>query len=182
MRFPLHQKLHFPCVFERMVPGRLHPDGRRYLPLILLRPTAPAAPEGLLLGVVDRHHRVREADLGQAGSAALVWSLSTLRSQEGEQRRELKPEPGWRSGQPSLAPIARGAVLEVAAWEVAREELPFERLYAELLLDIGLGVVGLRTGLTAPSLAHDIGVESVQPGDYLELSRSRIDVLGFTPG
>jgi len=179
MRFPLQHKLDLPCVFERIVAGRLHDDGRRYLPLIVLRPTGDGAPEALRLGVVDRHHRVSEHDLGRAGSARLVWALSTLRLQTATRRKGLEPEPTLRPGEPITAPRAYAEVLEVAAWEVAREELPYERLYAELLLDVGFGVVGLRTSLTAPDLAAAVGAARVGPGDFVELTRSRIDILGF---
>ena len=179
MRFPLQHKLDLPCVFEQIVAGRLHADGRRYLPLIVLRPTGDGAPEALRLGVVDRHHRVREQDLGYAGSARLVWALSALRLQTAPRRKGLDAEPTLRAGEPSTAPRAYAEVLEVAAWEVAREELPYERLYAELLLDIGFGVVGLRTSLTAPDLVAAVGAARVGPGDFVELTRSRIDILGF---
>jgi hypothetical protein len=176
MRFPLSDRLDLPCVFEQYLPGRLHPDGRRYLPLIVLRPTAG---EGPLLGVVDRHHRVREADAGRRGSARLVFALSQLRLQRGTTRRGLEAEAGVRPGQPSLAPQLFGAVLEVAAWEPGGAELPYESLYTELLLDIGLGSVGLRTSLTAADMAAAVGTARLEPGDFVELNRSRVDILGF---
>jgi hypothetical protein len=181
MRFPLQDKLALPCVFERLVPGRQHPDGRRYLPLIVLRPTAAGAPAAPLLGVVDRHHRVREAHVGRAGSARLVCALSTLRLQAGPPRLGLEPEPGRQPDGPSLAPLVYGRVLEVAAWEIGAGELPYERVYAELLLDIGLGLVGVRTSLTAASLAAELGKARVELGDQIELARSRIDILAFEP-
>jgi hypothetical protein len=37
MRFPSSEQLNLPCTFAQLVPGRQHPDGRRYLPLIVLR-------------------------------------------------------------------------------------------------------------------------------------------------
>lgn len=178
MRFPLQDKLDLPCVFERLVPGRLHPDGRRYLPLLLLRPTAAGAPPDLLLGVVDRHHRVREEDVGRAGSARLVCSLSALRLQAGR-RRALEPEPGLARGAASTAPAVYGEVLAVPAWERGGGELPYETLYTELLLDVGLGSVGLRTSLTAGDMAAAVGKAVLAPGDFVELTRSRIDILGF---
>ena len=181
MRFPLREQLALPCVFERLVPGRQHPDGRRYLPLIVLRPLAPGAPDGLLLGVVDRHHRVAEGLLGAAGSARLVCALSTLRLQDGPPRRGLEPEPGRQGDGPSLAPVVYGRVLEVAAWETGAGALPYERVYAELLLDIGVGRVGVRTNLTAGSLAAELGKAQLEPGDDVVLARSRIDILAFEP-
>lgn len=183
MRFPLFDRLDLPCVFEGLVPGQPHPDGRRYLPTILLRPTgrAEAMPAGLVLGVVDRHHRVAEGEAGRAGSARLVCALSDLRLQAGPPRRGLLPEPGWRGGV-STRPVVLGRVVDVAAWETARGELPYETLYTELSLDVGLGVVGLRTSLTAQDLAAALGKPRLEPGDHVELARSRIDILGFTPG
>jgi hypothetical protein len=178
MRFPLQDRLDLPCVFERIVPGQPHPDGRRYLPLVLLRPTAPETPDGLLLGVVDRHDRVREADVGRAGQARLVCALSTLRLQDGQVRGVL-PEPGLRPGLASTAPLIYGAVLEVAAWERGGPELPYESVYAELLLDVGLGTLGLRTTLTAPAIAAAVGKDELERGDFVALTRSRIDLLGF---
>lgn len=183
MRFPLLEQLDLPCVFERLVPGALHPDGRRYLPLIVLRPTRAAAQhaDGLLLGVVDRHHRVAEGDVGRAGSARLVCALSDLRLRAGPSRLGLVPEAGWRGGV-STRPVVLGRVVEVAAWETGGGPLPYEALYAELTLDIGLGVVGLRTSLTAGDLGSAIGKARLAPGDYVELTRSRIDILGFGAG
>lgn len=182
MRFPLLDQLDLPCVFAGLVPGQPHPDGRRYLPTVVLRPTgrADALPDGLLLGVVDRHHRVAEGEVGRAGSARLVCALSGLRLQAGPPRRGLVPEASWRGGV-STRPIVLGRVMAVAAWEAERGNLPYEALYAELSLDIGLGVVGLRTSLTAADLATTLGKPRVEPGDYVELTRSRIDILGFTP-
>lgn len=181
MRFPLQDKLALPCVFERLVPGRLHPDGRRYLPLIVLRPTAAGARTDLLLGVVDRHHRVLEEHVGRAGSARLVCALSALRLQTGPPQLGLEPEPGRQPGAPSLAPLIYGRVLEVAAWEAGAGALPYESLYTELLLDIGLGRIGVRTSLTAASLAAELGKPQLEPGDLIELTRSRIDILAFEP-
>lgn len=177
MRFPAHGRLDLPCVLEGLLPGRPHPDGRRYLPLLLLRPTAPTAPAGLLLGVVDRHHYVREADQGRAGSARLVCALSALRLQRGE-RRGVEVEAGARGGV-STAPDIYGQVREVLAWEVGSPELPYQSLYVELLLDVGVGVVGLRTSLTAPDTAAALGKARIEAGDFVALERSRIDILGF---
>ncbi|NTU77818.1 MAG: hypothetical protein HGA45_00200 [Chloroflexales bacterium] len=182
MRFPLLDKLDLPCVFEQLVPGEPHLDGRRYLPLLLLRPTRPAGilPPGMLLAVVDRHHRVDEGDVGRSGVARLVFALSALRVQSAPLRQGLAPEPGWRGGA-SANPVVLGQVVEVGAWEVTRGQLPYEALYAELSLDIGLGIVGTRTSLTASDLEAELGKARVEPGDYIELTRSRIDILGFEP-
>jgi hypothetical protein len=185
VRFPLLSSLSLPCVFEELVPGKLHPDGRRYLPLIVLRPSqAPAGgvtPAGLRLGVVDRHHRVDEAYVGRAGVARLVCALSALRLQGQPHRAGLQPEAGWAAGRPSSAPTIYGRVGEVAAWEEGGGQLPYQTLYAELSIDIGLGTVGLRTSVTADDMAAAIGAARVRPGDWVELRRSRIDILAFSP-
>lgn len=185
MHFPLLDKCALPCVLEDIAPGRPHPDGRRYLPLILLRLPAPPAgdltPPGLLLGVVDRHHRVNQALAGRAGIARLVFALSTLRLLPERQARGLIPEPAWDGRGPSVAPLARAEVREVATWEEQRGQLPYEALYTELLLDIGVGTVGLRTSATAADLSAQIGKARLAPGDSVELSRSRIDILAFEP-
>lgn len=182
MRFPLQDQLDLPCVLKRVLPGQLHPDGRRYLPTIVLEldNTLSLAPTGFLLGVVDRHHRVSAA-FNQRGRARLICALSTLRLQQPPFRQGLLPEPSWRADQLSRAPLVLGRVAAVAAWEVERGNLPYESLYAELLLELGGGTLGLRTSLTAPDLAAAIGAATVQPGDYVELERSRIDILSFTP-
>lgn len=186
MRFPLIDKLALPCVFERVIPGRLHPDGRRYLPLIVLRPTVPAAPgaatpAGLLLGVVDRHHRVDLDAVGQPGVARLVFALSMLRLQQPPFRAGLAPEESWQPDRAATAPTLLGQVVEVAAWERGGEQLPYQTLYAELAIDAGIGTIGMRTSITAPDLAAAVGGERVAPGDWVELRRSRIDILAFEP-
>jgi hypothetical protein len=186
VRFPLIDMLSLPCVFEQLVPGKLHPDGRRYLPLIVLRPTRAPAPgaitaAGLRIGVVDRHHLVSEGDVGRSGTARLVFALSGLRLQQPPYRSGLEPEAGWLPGRASLAPALFGQVRAVAAWEQGGEQLPYETLYTELAIDAGIGVVGLRTNITAEDMAAAIGAERVAPDDWVELRRSRIDILAFEP-
>ncbi|HNP73099.1 MAG TPA: hypothetical protein PKK15_18440 [Kouleothrix sp.] len=175
MRFPQSDKLGLTCVFEGLVPGQLHPDGRRYLPLIVLRPAGAPAP----IGVVDRHHRVDPALEGREGVAKLVFLLSSVRLQEGRPRQGLAAEEGLAPGRASTVPTAYGRVLAVPAWEAEREHLPYEALYTELLLDIGVGVIGVRTSVTAASLAETIGKSQLEPGDWIEVRRSRIDILSF---
>jgi hypothetical protein len=183
MRFPLGDQLSLPCTFERLVPGRQHPDGRRYLPLILLRladaPRVEGQPAVTTLGVVDRHHVVDPALEGRAGVARLVFLLSAVRLQGSALRHGLAAEEGLAPGRASTMPSAYGRVLAVPAWEAEREHLPYESLYTELLLDIGAGVVGVRTSVTAASLAEAIGKPQIEPGDWLEVRRSRIDILAF---
>jgi hypothetical protein len=173
-RFPLQDQLALPATLERFAPGRLHPDGRRYLPLLLFRLAS-----GALLGVVDRHHRVGPALEGCSGSARLVFLLSAIALQGDERRRGLDPGPA-PDGQASLAPDIFGQVLAVPSWETD-DRAGVETLYTELLLDIGLGVVGLRTGSSAPSVRESLGKQRIEPGDWLYVRRSRIDILEFLP-
>lgn len=182
MRFPAIEQLVLPCRFERCVSGKLHADGRRYLPLILLRlPEPPANVLALpLLGVVDRHHVVDLALEGRDGAARLVFLLSNVRLQE-PPRQGLEAEAELADGRASTAPTAYGRVVAVPTWEAEQGRLPYESLYTELLLDIGLGIVGVRTNATASSLAERLGKPRIEPGDWLRVWRSRIDILGFEP-
>jgi hypothetical protein len=186
MRFPSSDQLNLPCTFERLVPGRQHPDGRRYLPLILLRLADLSRIEGqpavTQLGVVDRHHVVDPALEGRAGVARLVFLLSAVRLQGPAPRQGLVADEALAAGRASTMPSAYGRVLAVPSWEAEREHLPYESLYTELLLDIGAGVVGVRTSVTAASLAEAIGKPQIEPGDWLEVRRSRIDILAFDTG
>jgi hypothetical protein len=184
MRFPYSDQLALRCRFERFVPGKLHADGRRYLPLIILRlPDVKAADVLTIpaLGVVDRHHVVDPALDGCEGIARLVFLLSNVRLQEPPPRQGLVAEEDLAARRASTAPTAYGCVLSVPTWEAEQEHLPYESLYTELLLDIGLGVVGVRTNATADSLAEHLGKPRVEPGDWLRVWRSRIDILGFVP-
>jgi hypothetical protein len=111
--------------------------------------------------------------------ARLVFLLSAVRLQEGAPRRGLVAEERIAAGRASTMPTAYGRVVAVPSWEAEQRHLPYESLYAELLLDVGAGVIGVRTSLTAASLAESIGKPRVEPGDWLEVRRSRIDILGF---
>jgi hypothetical protein len=183
MRFPLSEQLNLPCIFAQLVPGRQHPDGRRYLPLIVLQLPGAQPVDGrpavAALGVVDRHHVVDLALEGRAGVARLVFLLSGVRLQAGQPRQGLAAEAGLPEGRASTAPVAYGRVVAVPSWEAEREHLPYEALYTELLLDIGVGVIGVRTSVTAASLAETIGKQRLEPGDWLEVQRSRVDILAF---
>ncbi len=190
MRFPSSEQLRLPCTFAQLVPGRQHPDGRRYLPLIVLRLADARPVDGrpavAALGVVDRHHVVDLALEGRAGLARLVFLLSGVRLQMGPPpfhssgfRQGLVAEAGLLEGRASTAPIAYGRVVAVPSWEAEREHLPYESLYSELLLDIGAGIIGVRTSVTAASLAETIGKPRIEPGDWLEVRRSRVDILAF---
>jgi hypothetical protein len=181
MRFPSADQLALPCRFERFVPGKPHADGRRYLPLIVLKltNTPPAGSLAVrLLGVVDRHHVVDPALEGREGVARLVFLLSNVQIQESP-RQGLEAAEGLAEGRASIAPVAYGRVVAVPTWEAEQQHLPYESLYTELLLDIGLGVVGVRTNATAASLTEHLGKPRLDPGDWIRVWRSRIDILAF---
>ncbi len=186
MHFPQLDQVALRCQFEQIVPGQLHRDGRRYLPLLVLRPLGLLAnsplqvtPPDMQLGVVDRHHLVDQALLGRVGVARLICALSTLEMQQPPYRQGLLPEPAAHNRMPSTTPQVLGRVQAVLAWETQREHLPYESLYTELLLDIGGAVLGVRTNLTAEKLSAVLGKDCLEPGDWIALNRSRVDILGF---
>ncbi len=175
-RFPHLQELRLPATFQQYVPGREHPDGRRYLPLLLFDVGVDVP-----IGVIDRHHLVDPAHAGLQGIARLVFLLSNVALQpEGNQRRGLVPEAHVR-GRASTAPEAFGRVVAIPTWEEQRGKLQFESLYLELLLDIGPGIVGVRTAATAERLSESLGKERIETGDWIHVGRSRVDILGFEP-
>lgn len=173
MRFPHADQLHLPGRCTHLIPGKLHPDGRRYLPTVALELTAAAtcSPHGLRLGLVDRHHRLPPDAVGHSGTAQLVCALSTLQRQTSPYQRGFVPEAGWQSGQLSMAPDVLAQVQQVWTWEAHPDALATPMIYIELLLDVGHGALGLRTNLPA--------MEPLHPGDWIHLARSRIDLLGF---
>jgi hypothetical protein len=183
MRFPQLEEVGLPAVFESVIPGKLHADGRRYLPVVVLR-----LPDhgDLRIGVVDRHHVVDTDLAGRAGLARLVFLLSVVQVQEPPARQGVFAEEGAAQGV-SRAPLACGRVTAVPTWEMEREHLPYESLYTELILDVGGATVGVRTSATAASLAETIGLGTgstigkprIEPGDWLCVRRSRVDILAF---
>jgi hypothetical protein len=177
MRFTQSEQLNLPCTIAKIVPGEQHSDGRRYLPLIVLE--LPAAPSGTItqLGVVDRHHVVDPNTIGQPGNAKLVFLLSTLRLLKAPRSGLFDQTRATKKA--STTPIAYGQVIAVPTWEADREHLPYETLYTELLVDIGQGIIGVRTSTTAANLAEQIGNQRIEPGDWIVIERSRIDILGF---
>lgn len=177
MKFTLASQLSLPCSIERIVPGALHADGRRYLPLIVLR--LEHAPDNTVtqVAVVDRHHRVDPTHAGRRGSARLVFLLSQIRLLD--RPRAGLFDPAASGGRASTMPEACGQVLAVPTWEQSAGHLPYETLYTELLLDIGAGVVGVRTSATAESLEQQLGAAQIAPGDWIKVTRSRIDILSF---
>ncbi|GAB4112696.1 MAG: hypothetical protein Fur005_22440 [Roseiflexaceae bacterium] len=180
MRFSLAEQLHLPCRFERIIPGQLHRDGRRYLPLLIFAlelPPQPAPTAIRHVGVVDRHHLVDPQLIGAQGSAQLLFLLSRI-SLSSEHPIGLFDTLDLAS-RASTAPHAVGHVRAIGAWETEREHLPYESLYAELTLDIGIGTIGVRTSTTASNLTEQLGKARFDPGDTLLVERSRIDILGF---
>ena len=179
MNFTNAEQLALACHFERYIAGDCHPDGRRYLPLLMFG-LRQRAPDGITqIGVVDRHHQVDPTLAGRHGTARLVFLLSSL-------RLITTPRSGLfdhtvAQGQASTMPEAYGRVLAVPTWEATSDNLPYETLYTELLLDIGIGVVGVRTSTTGVNLTAQIGKRKLEPGDWLLVARSRVDILGFTP-
>ncbi len=173
-RFPLIDQVALPVHFERTIAGKLHRDGRRYLPLLVLR-----LPNGGRIGVVDRHHVVSTELAGRDGAARLIFLLSNVRLQEiGEQHQAIVPETNDHE-RVSTAPEVYGRVVAVPTWEVRSGDLPYDVVYMELLIDVGTGVVGLRTNVTADDLAAKLGTERFAIGDWVQMSRSRVDILGF---
>ncbi|MBA3470090.1 MAG: hypothetical protein H0T53_10635 [Herpetosiphonaceae bacterium] len=174
MRFPKLEQVALPATFVALNPGRLHPDGSRYLPLIVLRLTG-----GTHLGVVDRHHRVDPARAGTAGIVRLIFQLSRIKLQPPGQRRCGMAVPPHEQLGISVMPAACGQIVSVLTWEQHRK-LDYASLYTELLIDIGDGTVGLRTTVTGADLTAVIGAEQLQAGDWIELTNSRIDILEFS--
>ncbi|HEU5086820.1 MAG TPA: hypothetical protein VFT99_05220, partial [Roseiflexaceae bacterium] len=127
LRFAHLDQLALACVFERLVPGQLHADGRRYLPQVVLR-LAPMSGTITHLEVVDRHHFVDPASQGHAGLAQLLFLLSRIRLQHGAPQQGLFDRHSARS----YAPLALGRIVQVGAWELQRGQLPYETLYTEL--------------------------------------------------
>jgi len=175
MRFPEVQSVALPATFVEFRPGRLHPSGMRYLPLIVLR-----LADGVMLGVVDRHHRVEAADVGQAGTARLIFQLSLIQEQPpGQQVAAITPGAHER-GEFSIEPLVFGQIAALHTWEQHRK-LGYESVYTEMLLQVGPGTVGLRTTITGDDLDEAIGANRLREGAWIKLENSRIDILEFAP-
>ncbi len=180
MRFSAIGLLNIQCFCEQFVPGALHPDGQRYLPQIIVRPidAGPDTAPDTRLWLVDRHHRVDPALAGQMVIARLLCALSAIRLQTLPPRAGFVPPPGAPAGLPLSEPIIYGRVAQVLTWEVQREHLPFETLYTELVIALSpRATLGLRTTLSAPRIADLIGKSYLAVGDWIEIARSRIDIL-----
>ena len=182
MRFAATDALDFRAAYAAYDVGELHTDGRRYLPTHWLA-SAAVAP-GLAdwtgpvyrLPVVDRHHRVAEQAAGIAVSAQLVLLLSQFRVQDGPHRMGLERVAGGIAG----APLVHGKVTQVAVWEIPETPLPYESLYCEYVIDIGVGTVGVRTHATAVDLAMALGTRRLEVGEWVTVRRPRIDILGMS--
>lgn len=180
MKFSALDRLHLRCLYEQFIPGELHEDGRRYLPNIIVTPlnAGPDTPPGARLWLVDRHHRVDPTLVGRTTTMRLLCALSTIRLQTPPFRAGFVPPPGNLPDQPLSDPVIYGQIAEVLTWEVQRAQLPFETLYTELVINVGeAATIGLRTTLSAPRIASLIGRERLTSGDWVEINRSRIDIL-----
>lgn len=176
MIFSAADHLDLPCRFSSFTPGEVHNDGRRYLPTIGLS-LADGTRQAYHLPVVDRHHRVHAEDVGSTGSALLVLLLCQFRLQTGIMRQGLHATTDGIPG----APRVYGRVTHVATWEIPVTPLPYQSLYCEFVIDIGVGRVGVRTHATAPQLSQRLGTDHLNIGDWVEIWRPRIDILAFTP-
>lgn len=175
-RFPLLDQLVLPVLFEQYIAGRLHPDGRRYLPLLVF-----ALPDGARIGVVDRHHLVAPDLAGRNGAARLIFLLSDVALQPPGLRRQAIVPEATKAGRVSTAPEIYGRVVAVPTWDLRRGDLPYDVVYMEVLLDVGVGVVGVRTSVTSDDITAKIGTDRLTTGDWVHVARSRIDILGFDP-
>jgi hypothetical protein len=70
-------------------------------------------------------------------------------------------------------------VTQVAVWEVPETPLPYESLYCEYVIDVGVGTVGVRTHATAADLGTLLGTRQLVVGDWVTVRRPRIDILGM---
>ncbi|MEF3273713.1 MAG: hypothetical protein K6356_04825 [Chloroflexus sp.] len=182
MRFKALHQLALRCRYEQFIPGELHADGRRYLPQIVIMPLAagPDTEPATRLWLVDRHHRADPALVGHYVVARLLCALSVVQLQTPPFRAGFVPPPTCSLNVPLSEPVVYGRVVEVIAWEVQRGHLPFETLYTELVINLGEeATLGLRTTLSAPRIADLIGCERLLPGHWIEVHRSRIDLLAL---
>lgn len=176
MIFAAPEHLHLPCRFASFTPGEVHNDGRRYLPTIGLA-LAEGTDQAYHLPVVDRHHRVHHEHAGLSGHALLVLLLCQFRLQTGTPRQGLVATADGIPG----APRVYGRVTHVAVWEIPETPLPYQSLYCEFVIDIGMGRVGVRTHATAPQLRQRLGTDHLHVDDWVEIWRPRIDILAFQP-
>ena len=172
MRFAGLEQLHVTATVERIVAGALHPDGRRYLPQLVLQ-LADGGPDGgagVRLAVVDRHHvSIGEDWTGRTVKLALVCALSRVERQSAPYRSGWLAVPGETRAHGDI-PIA-GQIVDVAVWEEQRAPTGFATVYTECVLRIGPQTIGLKTGMAADS------GPPLRAGDHIVLRRSRIDLL-----
>ena len=180
MRFPNLQSVALPATLVEFRPGRLHPSGIRYLPLLVLR-----LADGVTVGVVDRHHRVDARDEGQFGTARLVFQLSSISLQPPDQQRSGIVAGPHERGAWSSAPTAYGQIVAIPTWE-QHHNLRHATVYTEIIVNVGAGTIGLRTNIT-DDVADDLFADDDEPttivplavGDWVLLCNSRIDILEF---
>lgn len=184
MRFSVLSQLHLRCRYEQFIPGALHPDGRRYLPQLIMTPldAGPDTAPDTKLWLVDRHHRVDPELAGKVIIARLLCALSTVQLQNPPFRAGFTSLTSITPATPLSEPIVYGRVAAILTWEVEREHLPFETLYTELVIALAdEATIGLRTTLSAPRIADLIGRDHLALGDWIEVRRSRIDILALEP-
>jgi hypothetical protein len=165
MRFAALPQLALNAVVERIIPGALHPDGRRYLPQLVLR--LPDAGDTRLL-IVDRHHvSIGEDWHGRPVVVALLCALSRITRQPADWRA------GWQAadGRPRADLPIGGLVAAPLLWEAAPAAAGFASIYTEFVLQVSNATIGVKTSLNAD------GQPALQIGEPVLLSRSRIDLL-----
>lgn len=179
MRFTALAQVQLPCRFVHVTPGQTHHDGRQYLPILHFTPQISAQVDAPMprVVVVDRHHVVDTHLVGQTGMVQLVLLLSPFVLQKSPYQHGFHDV-----GSVAHVPQVFGRVTHVATWEIPQTPLPYQSLYCEFVMDVGGGTVGVRTHVSAPSLAAKIGTAMLQPGDWVMVPRPRIDILGFTVG
>lgn len=182
MRFKALDRLYLRCRYDQFIPGALHEDGRRYLPQIVVTPLDAGADTavGTRLWLVDRHHRVDPTLVGHIINVRLLCALSSIRMQVPPLRAGFIPSPTETATAPLSEPVIYGQVADVLTWEMQREYLPFETLYAESVIRLSeRATIGLRTTLSAPQIADLIGCAHLLTGHWIEIQRSRIDILAL---
>jgi hypothetical protein len=177
MRFPLAEQLALECRLAQVIPGRIHSDGKRYLPLLMFELHQQPQPQ---IALVDRHHQVDLRCEGQNGQLQAIFLLSRIQRGVSGQKG-LEDQQALAAQRASSAPTVFGQVLEIATWEESQHALPSQSLFIELLLDIGVGKVGVRTHTTVADITAAFGKPQIETGDWITLTRSRIDILAFKP-
>lgn len=175
MRFSALSHLQLTATVVRTIAGELHPDGRRYLPRLVLQfdDVGPDGNRALQLVIVDRHH-VSIADVwdGRHVELALICALSRIERQTPPLRN------GWLLPQTPLLPagdaVIAGEIVALPVWEDRHGAAEFNTIYTEFVLRVGHQTIGVKTGMAAD------GSPALAVGDQVLLTRSRIDLLRIT--